>query len=129
MRGAASTWLTHRDKVLLLARISILQKKTPMAILKLLPLILILALVAAAVGTLACTEKTMARNYGGETTIQLPLDSKLLMVTWKEGSNLWYLTRPVRPGEQPETYQFREDSNFGVWQGTVTLVEHNSGQK
>lgn len=67
-------------------------------------------------------EQTMARNYGGEMTMELEPNQKLEMVTWKNNS-LWYLTRTMQSDEYPETYQFRESSNFGVFEGTVTIVE------
>jgi hypothetical protein len=67
--------------------------------------------------------QSMARNFGGEYTINLPEGQKLLEITWKE-SELWYLSRPIRDDEYPETYTFQEDSVYGVWEGTVTIVEH-----
>lgn len=44
------------------------------------------------------------------------------MVTWKEHS-LWILTRDMRTDEKPEKYTFQEDSNFGVLEGTVKIIE------
>ncbi|MGE5370431.1 MAG: hypothetical protein ACM3QZ_00445 [Solirubrobacterales bacterium] len=67
----------------------------------------------------------IARKYGGRVTSKLPENQKLVNVTWKEDS-LWLLTRPMRPGEKPETYTFREDSTFGVLEGKVIIVERVS---
>ena len=66
-----------------------------------------------------------ARTTGGSTTIDLPADTKLISIQWREkNSSLWYLTRPMRDDEFPETYTFQEDSNIGVLEGTVTIREH-----
>lgn len=69
-----------------------------------------------------CTDKTIAHKWGGSTTLELPKGEKLIEITWKD-SNLWYLTRPMRDDEFPETYTFQEDSEFGIFEGTVTIVE------
>ncbi len=66
-----------------------------------------------------------ARTTGGNVTIDLPANTKLISVQWREkNSSLWYLTRPMRSDEFPETYTFQEDSNIGVLEGTVTIYEH-----
>lgn len=65
---------------------------------------------------------TVTRKFGGNQTIVLEKGQKLEMVTWKEDS-LWILTRDMRPDEQPESYIFSEDSNFGVLEGAVKLIE------
>ncbi len=70
-----------------------------------------------------CSEKTRARNFGGNASIDLEPGEKLEEVTWKD-SNLWILTRPMKDGETAETYKFSEDSEFGVLEGTVTIIEH-----
>ena len=33
------------------------------------------------------------------------------------------LTRPMRDDEEPETHTFQQSSEFGVFEGTVTIVE------
>ena len=62
------------------------------------------------------------RSFGGEMTLELPKGEKLELITWKEDS-LWYLTRPMREGEEPETYLYRESAEFGILEGTVTIIE------
>ncbi len=69
-----------------------------------------------------CTENTRARQFGGVMKIALPCDTKLVNATWKQ-DNLWYLTRAMREGEEPETQFFIEDSNFGVLNGKVLFGE------
>ena len=54
--------------------------------------------------------------------MELPKGEKLVEVTWKD-SNIWYLTRPMKEDDEPETYTFKEDSEWGVFEGTVTIVE------
>lgn len=82
---------------------------------------LIFALAILAVMT-GCTANQMAKSYGGTATISVPKGQKVVSATWKE-SNLWYLTRPMRQDEQPETLALRESSSFGMMQGVVVLQE------
>lgn len=75
-----------------------------------------------------CTENNVVNNFGGEMTIDLPEGQKLEEITWKIDDNndahLWYLTRPMRENEFPETHTFQEKSAWGIWEGTVTVIEH-----
>ena len=71
----------------------------------------------------SCTQQQRARNFGGTATENLPPGRKLVVATWKEDS-LWFLTRPMRSDEQPETYEFKESSSFGMVQGAVIIQEH-----
>ena len=41
--------------------------------------------------------------------MSLPFGEKLEQVTWKMDA-FWYLTRPMREGEVPETHTFQEKS-------------------
>lgn len=68
----------------------------------------------------------IARHFGGDMTINLPANTKLVNASWvgSKDDSMWYLTRPMRDGESAETYKYTEDSNFGVMTGTVTLIEH-----
>lgn len=83
-------------------------------------LILITAIISICLS--GCTKQDMAKEWGGTYTMNLPKGEKLMEVTWKD-TNLWYLTRPMQDDEEPETYTFREDSEFGIWEGTVIIVE------
>jgi len=74
-----------------------------------------------AVLTISC-DNVMSRKFGGSTTINLEKGQKLVEATWKENS-LWYLTEPMDSNYVPKTKTFKEDSNFGVLEGTVTFVE------
>ena len=66
---------------------------------------------------------TAAKKFGGSLTIKLKEDKKFVNVTWKE-DELWVLTRKRHPDETtPETYEFREDSGYGLIEGKVTFIE------
>jgi len=71
----------------------------------------------------SCTENERAKNYGGTSHVNLPKGRKLVEVTWK-ADNLWYLTRPMRVNETPETYNFDEESSWGMIEGTVVIHEN-----
>ncbi len=86
--------------------------------------VIIFSLLVTLVLTLCgCSEKTRAKSFGGSTSIDLEPGEKLEEVTWKD-SNLWILTRPMREGETAEKYTFSEDSEFGLIEGTVYIIEH-----
>lgn len=71
---------------------------------------------------LSCTDNTRVKHFGGTQTITLPKGKKLVTATWKE-SNLWYLTRDAKVGENPERLVFSEESNFNTFEGTVIFQE------
>ena len=66
--------------------------------------------------------QTATKSYGGKTTIKLEPNQKLEEITWKDDS-LWYLTRPMTNEDIAETHTFQQHSNFGVFEGTVTIIE------
>lgn len=70
----------------------------------------------------SCTENDRVKNFGGTGDINLPAGQKLVNVTWKE-TQIWYLTRKMRASETPETYQFQEESSWGVVEGTYNIIE------
>lgn len=74
------------------------------------------------VGLISCTENSRVKNFGGTGDINLPKGQKLVNVTWKE-NQIWYLTRKMRINETPETYQFQEESGWGVVEGTYYIHE------
>ena len=84
---------------------------------------LLLAAVAA-LSLVSCTENKRAKSYGGTVTVELPSNTKLIGATWKD-SQLWYLTRPFRAGETPETSTLSESSEWGLVEGTVIFKEKN----
>lgn len=70
-----------------------------------------------------CTEQHMTQTYGGKMSIVLEPGLKLEEITWKGENNLWILSRPIRDGEEIETHTFQESSSWGIWEGTVTIIE------
>lgn len=70
-----------------------------------------------------CSENQRAKKFGGVMTINLPPNTKFVSATWKE-SELWYIYRSRKSGESPETTIMREDSSFGLVEGTVRFIEH-----
>jgi len=74
------------------------------------------------INTAGCTENQRAKDWGGNLTVTLPKGQKLVIATWKN-NDLWYLTRTIKDGEQPETSSFVEDSSWGLMKGEVTFIE------
>jgi hypothetical protein len=64
----------------------------------------------------------MAKTYGGKMTLELPPGKKLINITWKD-AELWYLVRDRKQGEPMETYEFKEDSRYGLYEGVITVKE------
>lgn len=62
------------------------------------------------------------KSLGGSMKIELEPNTKLELITWKDDS-LWYLTRPMREDDIAETHTYRQQSEFGVFEGTVTIIE------
>jgi hypothetical protein len=75
-------------------------------------------------GSPACSSNNMAKNFGGTMTVNLPPGQKLVTATWKD-DEFWYLARPMRLGEVPETSTFQEKSSAGLVEGKVILIEHS----
>jgi hypothetical protein len=71
----------------------------------------------------SCTDNFRAKQIGGTIKLDLPKGEKLVNVTWKN-NNFWYLTREMKPNEKPQTYNFRESSNYGMLEGKIILIEH-----
>lgn len=69
-------------------------------------------------------KQSLARDFGGTTTVNLGPNLKLEEITWKD-DDLWYLTRPMREDEEPETHTFTEKGGLGTVfdGGTVIVVE------
>jgi len=70
----------------------------------------------------SCTENQRAKSFGGTMTVELPKNHKLVNATWKD-EEVWYLYRPFRAGETPETHILQEDSKYGLITGKVKFIE------
>lgn len=66
--------------------------------------------------------QSATRSLGGSTEIKLEPNTKLELITWKDDS-LWYLTRPMTEDDIVETHTYQQQSEFGVFEGTVTIIE------
>lgn len=80
----------------------------------------IILLITMALCLTGCQATT--KSFGGSMTIELPKGQKLEEITWKDDS-LWYLTRPMREDDVAETHTFQQSTDFGVFEGTVTIIE------
>lgn len=69
-----------------------------------------------------CSQQSIVKEYGGTMIIELEPGQKLEEITWKD-NELWYLTRPFTKNDIPETHTFQEQSEFGVFEGTITIIE------
>lgn len=70
----------------------------------------------------SCTEQQRAKMYGGTANIKLKPNRKLVNCTFKD-ANIWLLTKPMKPTDSSETYEFVESSNYGILSGTVIIEE------
>ena len=80
-------------------------------------------ILAVALGLTLCFGMTgcqsVTKDFGGSTTIELePLEE----ISWIDDS-LWYVTRPMTYDYIAETHTFQQSSNFGMFEGTVTIIE------
>lgn len=82
---------------------------------------IILVLVVICMTFVSC-EQYNARNFGGETTINLKPGEKLVEATWKD-SELWYLVEPMDSDYVPKTKIFKENSLMGIMEGEVKFIE------
>ena len=81
-----------------------------------------LLILLCVIGLFSCTQNQMARQFGGEITIDLPQGNKLVNATWKQ-NNLWYLTTKMDTNDVPEISYFTEQSSFGIVEGVVIFKE------
>lgn len=72
--------------------------------------------------TIGCNENARSRRLGSNMNVQLPAGHKFVNATWKD-NEVWYLYRPMRTNEVPETYTLKEKSSFGMIEGSVTFIE------
>ena len=70
-----------------------------------------------------CSQQGAVRAFGGDMTIELEPNTKLELITWKDDDSLWYLTRPMTENDIAETHTYQQSSAFGVFEGTITIVE------
>lgn len=82
-----------------------------------------LILLASIIALVGCTEQSRAKSFGGTSILNLPKGQKLINITWKD-SDIWYLTRDLKLGEECEQYHFTEESNLGIANGEILIIEN-----
>lgn len=83
----------------------------------------VLLVFVAGMLVVGCSANERARAFGGTSKVELANNRKLVNITWKDEGNLWILTRERRSNEPIDTYEFKENSGFGLVQGTVIIEE------
>lgn len=83
-------------------------------------------LITALVILAGCTERDMARSFGGSETIELAECERLATeagVTWGyQSNNIWLLT--TKDCEKPpREYTYRRSTTFGIFEGTLIIKE------
>ena len=96
-------------------------KKLSIAIISIIVVIFIFC--AFMMGATGIFDQTATRAFGGSMEIRLEPNVKLDEITWKDDASLWYLTRPMDEDEEAVTHTFQQKSEFGVFNGTVTIIE------
>ena len=85
--------------------------------------LLVFLCAALVIALVSCTQNHRRLGWCGTTTIELPAGTKLVSATWKGTQEIWYLYRPAREGEKPETSTMQEASAYGNLQGKVIFKE------
>lgn len=72
-----------------------------------------------------CSAQMMTRQFGGTTELKLACNKELKTIGWDQEHNLWFLEEDVRNVDRwiPQTYEYKEQSQFGVFQGTINVRE------
>lgn len=81
-----------------------------------------IALIVSTILLASCTQNSRVKNWGGTGNLDLPKGQKLVTVTWK-GEEMWYLTRPMTDKDSAVSYSFREESSYGMVEGTFNINE------
>lgn len=54
--------------------------------------------------------------------VGLPPGTEFVNASWKD-NNLWYSYRPRPVGQQPTLVTYKEQSNYGIAEGTIRFQE------
>jgi hypothetical protein len=82
----------------------------------------LLMLFACVLALASCTKNQRAKQFGGEAKLEVPCNQKVTNITWKN-DQLWYSTIPMDSNDIPQIHTFREESSFGIMEGTYSLFE------
>lgn len=84
--------------------------------------VLLIGLLLIVLVSMTGCSQHMAKNWGGEMTIELEPGKGLELITWKDDS-LWILTKERPEDQAPVTHTFQESTDWGVFEGTIHIVE------
>lgn len=76
----------------------------------------------------SCTKQQRARRFGGDIEISIDPGWKLVEATWKD-DNLWIFIEPMEDDYVPKTKVFKEESSFGIMEGSITFKESRNWVK
>lgn len=77
----------------------------------------LILLVLLMVGLSSCTKQSLAKNWGGNATIEIPKNNIVLSSSWKNEDTLWILTKDTITNE----VVYREFSPLGLIEGSITF--------
>lgn len=78
----------------------------------------LLIIISALAVLTACTKNERTRNFGGDETIKIAANEKLVNITWKE-NDIWIITQDTITGN----YYAKEKSAWGLLQGKITIIK------
>ena len=70
-------------------------------------------------------ENTRVKRFGSTVVKELPVNQKLVNVTWKD-DHFWLLTKEMTNEDRVETYKFSEQSKWGVIEGIYIIKERKN---
>ena len=77
----------------------------------------LILLVLLMIGLSSCTKQSLAKNWGGKATIEIPKHNIVLSGSWKDKNELWVMTKDTITNE----VVYREFSSLGILEGSITF--------
>ena len=78
---------------------------------------------ALAISFSSCTENQRAKRWGGSMTVNVEPGYEVMMATFKEDADMWYMVRKMSDDYVPTDKILIENSAWNVWEGRVTFHE------
>ena len=67
---------------------------------------------------------TRARESGGKMELEINAGEELISCEWKDSDkSLWYLVQLPREEGKPRSYEYRQKTPSGTWEGRVIIRE------
>jgi len=82
----------------------------------------LLVIIIILVSLTSCTQQQRAKKWGSTATIDVPINKKVINVTWKD-NDVWILTKPMSSKDIAEVYEFNESSSWGILEGKLVIKE------